>query len=191
MYWSSYSEAPSATVVSAAGLPCASFSLCPCRQAPGAVAASACTLATSIRRFCVHAVPRTCVCCIRSCPVAGDPGRARARGETLRADVQRLGGKEPCRLRVCGAPSRAICMPRPRHPHIASPRLPSTPSSALATTSSPPLYPRRRRRRRRRLRVASPRSAHHLWLQRHTFIHHLWLQKPHRPAGVRRPPPTT
>ena len=104
----------------------------PCRQAPGAVAGSACTLATSIRRFCVHAVPRTCVCCIRSRPVSGDPGRARARGETLRADVQRLGGKEPCRLRVCGAPSRATCMPRPPRTSLTRvcprrPRLPSPP----------------------------------------------------------------
>ena len=76
----------------------------------------------------MHAVRRTRACCIRSCPVAGGPGRARERGETLRANVQRLGGEEPCWVRVCGAPSRSICIaPRPRHPRIASPRLPSPP----------------------------------------------------------------
>jgi len=122
-----------------------------CRLLLSVVAVSGCTLETSIRRFCMHVVQRTRACCIRSCSVAGDSARARERGETLRADVQRLGSKEPFRVRVCGAPSLALsalflvlatrtslALDCPRRPRLPSP---PPPYPLLLATAAPPVWP--------------------------------------------------
>ena len=178
---------------------CASFSLCAasrltarCRLPLREVAASVSTLATSIRRCCMHAVHRTRACCICSCPIAGDPGGARERGEKVRADIQRVGGEEPCRLCVCGAPSLA--------PPVLLLALATRTSLALVCPQRPRLPSVPRRRRRRTLAAATAAAAAAAYRRPdlpttsgssslHSSIIASGSRRPthRRPAGVRRP----
>ena len=163
-----------------------------CRLPLREVAASVSTLATSIRRCCMHAVHRTRACCICSCPIAGDPGGARERGETLRPDVQRVGGEEPCRFCVCGAPSLA--------PPVLLLALATRTSLALVCPQRPRLPSVPRRRRRRTLAAATAAAAAAAYRRPdlpttsgssslHSSIIASGSRRPthRRPAGVRRP----